>query len=135
MVKINVTRINYLCTLIVIVLFSIAACALSATNPGDTVKAYYEALVAKDQERFVNLICADWEADAMVEFDSFGAVEAELQGLSCETSNSDNQSATVKCQGDISVTYQGEDSQLLSLAENTYQVIMDDGEWRMCGYK
>ena len=133
MLEINAICSNYLRALIVIVLIGIAGCA-PTSDPADAVEVYYEVLVAKDQERFVNLICADWELEAMIEFDSFGAVQAELQELACETSSIDNQSATVKCQGSIAVTYRGEDSQLLSLAENTYQVIMDDGEWRMCGY-
>lgn len=133
MIKIAAVRWNVLRVLIVIVLLGIAGCA-PGSNPDDAVEAYYNALVAKDQERFVNLICADWEVDAMIEFDSFGAVEAELQDFSCETSQTDKQSATVTCQGSVTVTYQGEDSQLLDLSENTYHVIMDDGEWRMCGY-
>ena len=127
-------RADFLLLVMLVLVFGSAGCAPSS-NSATVVEDYYKALVAKDRGRFVNLICADWEAAAMLEFDSFGAVEAELDGVSCEKSGTDGDNTLVTCKGSLSVTYRGEDNRLLSLEDNTYRVIKEGGEWRMCGYE
>jgi hypothetical protein len=64
-------------------LLSAVAVALSGCaqplGPADRVEAYYQAIVDQDRDRFINLICADFEREAMLEFDSFGTVELNLR--------------------------------------------------------
>jgi hypothetical protein len=127
-------RASFAALIMLMLVFGLMGCAPSS-NPAAVVEEYYKALVAKDHGRFVDLICADWESDALLEFDSFGAVEAELDGVSCEQNGTDGEYTVVTCKGGISVTYRGEDNRLLSLDENTYRVIKEGGEWRMCGYQ
>ena len=113
----------------------LAACAPAADESGapQAVERYLQTLVAKDRDAFLALFCADYEADALIEFDSFGAVEATLEGVSCASAGRDGADALVKCAGSIQVTYRGEDNQALSLADVTYRVRQEDGEWKVCG--
>lgn len=119
------------CALLVIVL---AACANESPSH-EAVENYLAALVEKDQDGFVNLYCPTFEAEARTEFDSFGAVDAELEDVSCSESQVDGDTALVTCTGQIALVYQGADSQELSLANNVYRVERVDGEWKMCGYE
>ena len=111
----------------------LAACT-GSSDPARVVELYYRAIVEKDRSGFSELICPAWEADATLEFDSFGAVEASLESVSCEQTGSDGDYTLVTCQGAIEVIYQGEDTRLFSLEDNTYRVLQSDGEWQMCGY-
>ncbi|HEX2908085.1 MAG TPA: hypothetical protein VHO69_14540 [Phototrophicaceae bacterium] len=123
-------KIIFACLLLVIM----AGCATQADAP-DAVENYLKALVTKDREQFVKLFCADYEAAALIEFDSFGAVDAKLDGLACESAGTDGNATLVACQGQITVTYQGENNQILSLADNVYRVVQEGGEWKLCGYQ
>ncbi len=112
----------------------LAACAPQA-DPAVTVESYLQALVDKDQARYAALICADWEPDAMIEFDAFGAVEASLDGVDCTQSGSDGGDALVECTGSILAVYRGEDNRVIDLEGIVYRLAMDAGEWRVCGYE
>lgn len=118
-----------------VLLLALAACAPAADESGAprAVERYLQTLVAKDRDAFLTLFCADYEADALIEFDSFGAVEATLEGVTCAGASQDGDDALVKCAGSIQVTYRGEDNKALSLADVTYRVRQEDGEWRVCG--
>lgn len=123
--------------LIVFTPLLLAACAQTpeaASGAPQAVEAYLQALVNKERDRFMTLICPAFEAEGRVEFDSFGAVEAKLDGVSCAESGKDGETALVQCQGSIVATYQGESNRVLELKDNTYRVVQDDGEWKMCGY-
>jgi hypothetical protein len=112
----------------------LAGCA----PPDDAPKAienYLQALVAKDHDSFIKRFCAAFEADALIEFDSFGAVEARLEGVQCRQTGTDGEAALVSCAGSIAVTYQGEDNQMLALENNLYRAVQEGGEWKMCGYE
>jgi hypothetical protein len=54
------------------------------TPAAQTLQSYLQALVEKDEDTLVQMTCADWEANALLEFDAFGGVETSLDGLSCE---------------------------------------------------
>lgn len=92
-------------------------------------------MVAKDRDAFVKTFCAGYEADAMTEFDSFGAVEATLDGVSCQSAGTDGDATLVTCTGSIAVTYQGEDNKVLALEDNVYRAVQEGGDWKMCGYQ
>ncbi len=111
----------------------LAACSESS-GPAKAVKAYYEALAAKDASRLANASCAAWEADAKTELESFGAVQISLGEVSCQESGHDGEFTLVSCSGKISADYNGEILEI-DLADHTYKAIQEGGDWRMCGYK
>ena len=111
----------------------LAACAATnADAPARAVEGYLNALVAKDADRLSTLSCGEWEDDALLELDSFQAVTARLEGLACEQTGTDGDTALVLCNGKIVATYNDEDQEL-DLSVRTYQVVQEGGEWLVCG--
>ena len=111
----------------------LTACASSTDNaPVQAVENYLNALVEKDATRLTTLSCGDWEDDALLELDSFQAVTARLEGLACEQTGTDGDTALVLCNGNIVATYNNEDQQL-DLSVRTYQVVQEGSEWLVCG--
>ena len=117
----------------VVLALTLAACGTSNTDaPTKAVEGYLTALVEKDGDRLPTLVCGDWEADALIELDSFQAVTARLENLSCSQTGTDGETALVLCKGNIVATYNGED-QALDLSGRTFQVTQENGEWLVCG--
>lgn len=126
-------RTFFLILFLVISALSLSACASSNENaPAKAVEDYLNALVAKDADRLTTLSCGDWEDDALLELDSFQAVTARLDGLACEQTGTDGNTALVLCNGKIIATYNNEDQEL-DLSVRTYQVVQEGGEWLVCG--
>jgi hypothetical protein len=116
-----------------LLLFS--ACNGKSADPASkAVEDYINALANKDSTKLSALSCADWEANALLEFDSFQAVKTRLSGLSCKTIGSAGTTSQINCQGKILATYNGED-QSFDLSARTYQVVQQGGEYLVCGYK
>jgi hypothetical protein len=112
----------------------LVACA-SASNsdaPAKAVETYLTVLVEKDADRLPTLVCGDWEEDALIELDSFQAVTARLDNVSCSPAGTDGDTALVKCTGNIIASYNNED-QALDLSVRTYQVTQEGGDWLVCG--
>jgi hypothetical protein len=103
------------------------------TPAAQTLQRYLQALVEKDEDTLVQMTCADWEANALLEFDAFGGVETSLDGLSCEQVDGGSGTATVVCQGKILASYQDE-VQEFDLSGRTYQMVEQGGDWLVCGY-
>jgi len=111
----------------------LTACGSSNTDaPAKAVETYLNTLVAKDDQRLPTLVCGDWEEDAMIELDSFQAVTARLQDVSCKQTGTDGDTALVNCTGKIVTTYNNEDQEL-DLSVRTYQVTQQGGDWLVCG--
>jgi len=126
-------RTFFLTLFLVIGAVSLSACASSNENaPAKAVEDYLNALVAKDGDRLTTLACGDWEDEALLELDSFQAVTARLEGLACEQTGTDGNTALVLCNGKIVATYNNEDQEL-DLSVRTYQVVQEGGEWLVCG--
>ena len=121
-----------LLTLLIASLFLTGCASNNADAPARAVEDYLNALVAKDADRLSTLSCGEWEADALLELDSFQAVTARLEGLSCEQTGTDGDTALVLCNGNIVATYNDEDQEL-DLSVRTYQVVEKGGEWLVCG--
>jgi len=118
---------------IVFTTLALSACASNNTDaPVQAVEDYLTALVEKDANRLTTLSCGEWEDDALLELDSFQAVTARLEGLACEQTGTDGETALVLCNGNIVATYNEEDEQL-DLSVRTYQVVEEGGEWLVCG--
>lgn len=114
---------------------TLTACASNnADAPVNAVEDYLNALVAKDEDRLSTLSCGEWEDDALLELDSFQAVETRLDGLTCEQTGTEGDTALVLCNGKIIATYGNEDQEL-DLSVRTYQVTQEGGEWLVCGVR
>ncbi|MGB2897429.1 MAG: hypothetical protein WBB65_14855 [Anaerolineales bacterium] len=100
----------------------------------DAIEAYLDALVSKDVIRAVNKSCLDWEEGAHAEASSFEAVIVRLDGLACSPSDAGDDRTLVDCEGKIIANYGGEDQDIL-LSQRTYLAVLEDGEWKMCGYE
>ena len=118
--------------LLVFTTLALQACASNDNAPVQAVENYLNALVEKDANRLTTLSCGEWEDDALLELDSFQAVSARLEGLACEQTGTDGETALVLCSGNIVATYNNEDQQL-DLSVRTYQVVQEGGEWLVCG--
>ncbi|HLO28626.1 MAG TPA: hypothetical protein VK249_05805 [Anaerolineales bacterium] len=122
-------------TILTIIIASLSLTACSSNNkaaPAKAVEDYLNALVTKNADRLSTLSCKDWEDDALLELDSFQAVTARLEGMDCEQTGTDGNTALVLCKGKIVATYNNED-QDLDLSTRTYQVVQQGGEWLVCG--
>ena len=120
--------------ILLLTILNINACSNSSDQAVKTVESYLTALVSKNADKLASLSCKSWEEQARLEIDSFQAVSAKLEGMSCKISGQDGDSSLVQCQGKIIATYQNE-NQELSLANRTYRVKQEQGDWRVCGYK
>ena len=103
-------------------------------SPAKTVEAYLLAATQSDETQMINLSCSDWEAGARTEAASFKSMNAKLDGVTCQTASNTNGTAVVTCQGKIVTAYNG-DTRERPLAGRQYQLVLQEGEWRMCGYK
>jgi hypothetical protein len=108
------------------------ACSSSKHPAVTAVENYLRALVDKDEARFDSLTCKDFEADALLEFDSFSLVKTRLEGLKCQAHDTGEAAASVTCQGQIIATYGAEDQQF-DLNKRTYQVQKEGSDWLVCG--
>ena len=128
-------RFSLTILVIITATLSLTACASNNNNaPAKAVEDYLNALVAKDADRLSTLSCSEWEDDALLELDSFQAVTAKLEGVACEQTGTDGDTALVLCKGKIIATYNNE-NQELDLSVRTYQVVPEDGEWLVCGVR
>ncbi|OGO15979.1 MAG: hypothetical protein A2Z14_02500 [Chloroflexi bacterium RBG_16_48_8] len=115
-------------------LLAILAGCQAGGSPSEAVEDYLQAVVDGDWIRAVNLSCAAWEEGARAEANSFASIEAWLDGASCSAEGTEGDVQGVGCQGVIMATYGAEDREL-KLEGRIYQVILESGEWRMCGYQ
>ncbi|NUQ85062.1 MAG: hypothetical protein HUU11_10140 [Anaerolineales bacterium] len=113
----------------------LSACGVNASGGATTaVEGYITALATKDQAALISNSCADWEDDALIEFDSFALVEVTVDGMSCTEAGTDGDKTLVYCTGMLNMSYNGE-PQSLDLADRTYEVVEQDGNWLVCGVR
>ena len=127
---------NRIVLLVLLALFvmPLAACGSTQAEAASAVEDYINALVAKDDAGLSALSCADWEANALLELDSFQAVAVRLEDLACQETGIDDSLTLVACQGKIIATYDNEDQEL-DLSARTYEVVEQGGEYLICGYR
>lgn len=114
-------------------MLTLAACGKSNSDaPAKAVESYLNALVEKKSDLIPTFVCGDWEEAALIELDSFQAVTARLDNVSCSQTGTDGDTALVKCTGNIVASYNNED-QKLDLSVRTYQVTQESGDWLVCG--
>lgn len=125
-------KILLLLSIVLIANVLLIACSSNTDAPAKAVENYLNALVAKDSDRLPTLVCGEWEEDALIELDSFQAVTASLENVSCTQTGTDGNTALVLCTGNIVASYNDED-QRLDLSVRTYQVTQESGDWLVCG--
>ncbi len=114
---------------LLILMMTLAACA--SNDPAAIIESYLQARVASDTDAVRNLSCAAHEADALAQADSFRSMNAELQDMACQASGENDDFTLVECEGKIVTTYANGEVREWELG--SYQVVQEDGEWRMCG--
>jgi hypothetical protein len=67
-------------------LILLSACGGGTDQAAAAVEGYLTALVGKDSDTISSLSCADWELQALLELDSFQAVETRLEGMDAHPS-------------------------------------------------
>jgi hypothetical protein len=112
----------------------LSACGSSKAPAARAVEDYLTALSAKDVNTLTVLSCADWEASALLEYDSLQAVETRLEGLNCSPSGTDGDTQLVQCQGKLLATYNSEDQEF-DLSVRAYEVVQQGGDYLVCGYR
>jgi hypothetical protein len=119
---------------VVILTALLAACGAQQGDPAQAVIDYLNALISKDAQKAASLSCAQWEADSQMEVDSFQAVSATLEGVTCTVSGDQSDQKLVSCSGKIVISYNGETREI-NLADRTYRTVLEGGDWRVCGYQ
>lgn len=114
----------------IILAMMLFACADDG-DPTETVTEFLEKRVAGDANALGQLACADWEGEAPLQAESFASLDAAFTDLTCENDGESGDYTLVRCQGEIEITYTGEQRQ--QAIEIVYQTIQEDGEWRVCG--
>lgn|GEM_PF-934042 len=119
--------------IVVSLLLFLSACAASKDPSARAVEELLQALVRRDEARYSALTCPSYEQSALVEYDSFGLVTADLKDVSCRQTGVDGSTALVHCTGSIEATY-GNEVQSFDLSLRTYHVSLLGGDWLVCGY-
>lgn len=112
----------------------LAACASEASSAAPAILEYLKARVANDLTGMINWSCPEWEPQAQIEVSTFQALQADLEDVTCEDAGEDGDAALVACTGKIVTTYNGEQREW-DLSARQFRAVLDDGQWRMCGYK
>lgn len=120
--------------LFVFIALLLSACGSSKDPAARAVEDYLTALSSKDANALTVLSCADWESSALLEYDSLQAVETRLEGLDCTLSGTEGDTRLVQCQGKMLATYDGEDQEF-DLSVRIYEVVQQDGDYLVCGYR
>ena len=107
----------------------------SARSPADVIVEYLEALAEKDQTSAVANSCAAWEEKALAEGASFINVEVTLENLECQVLSQSDTEATVSCSGSFISSYAAGEEQELNLNALVFSLVLESGDWRMCGYQ
>ena len=119
--------------LVLSLFFWLVGCSSGGTAE-DGVLSYFQALTSKDADKLALSSCADWEAQALTELESLGAVQVSLESPACRQEGKEGDYTLVSCTGKIIANY-GNEVLEIDLADRTYLASNEGGDWRMCGYR
>ncbi len=114
--------------LLLVLILILAGCANSV--PAQVVEQYLQARITSDVDQLRSLSCAEWEAQVVLEANSFQGRDAELWDMSCTADEPNGDETIVRCTGTIIVVYEGEENEF---PLTNYRVVREDDEWKMCG--
>ncbi len=116
---------------------TVAATAAAATATPDpavaAILAYLDARARGDVGAVTGLSCKAWKPKAVTEAVSFRSMNAKMVGVTCQVNGSAGSFTLVGCGGKMVTTY-GTESRDWDLSAFVYEVIAEDGQWKMCGY-
>ena len=124
------------CGLVFLIAAILSGCS-GASNSDPAARAvekYLQSLAGRDLNQMITNACTAWEAQARQEYDSFSAVSLELNEVSCKSTGQEQAYTLVDCTGSIIANYGNEDLQI-DVADQTFRVIQEGGDWRVCGYQ
>jgi hypothetical protein len=122
-------------TLIITISIILTSCSSRGIDsPSGVVEAYYQALVKKNSMKAASLSCSRWESEAKIEAESFTAVSTSLENIQCKEEGKSGEFTVISCIGKIIANY-GNEVLEIDLEKQNYQVIQENGSWRMCGYQ
>ncbi len=124
----------YTLVILFIVGAALVSCSSKKNQAVQSIEAYIQALANKDANKLSTLSCSDWEANALVELDSFASVGTKVENLSCTDTGNADKNTYITCTGQMVLDYGGE-AQKIDLSNRTYIATQSGGEWLMCGYK
>jgi hypothetical protein len=120
--------------LILLAAMLLAGCASPEVEAARTVDQYLHGLVNQDSNQVSNLSCKDWEAQALLEVDSFQLVKAALEDVRCAATGRTEGGVIVHCSGAIVTSYNNESTRI-ALDQRDYFVTQENGDWFLCGYR
>jgi len=121
--------------LIILIVVFLTACSTTSSRDlaAGAVERYLHGLAGRDINQIITNTCSAWESQARQEYDSFAAVRLELKDVSCKATGQEQAYTLVDCTGSIIANYGDEDLQI-DVADQTFRVIQEGGDWRVCGY-
>lgn len=99
-------------------------------TPEQIMYSYLQARITGDANQMQALACASWDANALMQAQSFRAMRAQLNNVVCTTVAQSGATAVVHCDGTIQTEYNGE---LRQWELGDYAMTQESGAWRMCG--
>jgi hypothetical protein len=118
-------------------LAGLAGCSPAApagsTEAVAALTTYLKALADKDEAKLTSLTCPDFQTDALMEYDSFLAVDTRLDGLACTPAGSEGSGVLVSCKGKIMARYVDQ-TQAFDLDGRVYRLEKNEAGWQVCGY-
>lgn len=99
-------------------------------TPDQVMYRYLNARLVADGAQMQSLSCAAWDAQALLQSQSFRAMRAELLNVACFTASQSGANAVVRCDGVIQTEYNGE---LRQWELGSYAMTQESGAWRVCG--
>jgi len=124
---------NFLLLMIILIVGFLSGCGKNQALASQSVEAYFQAIVEKDQDMLVSKVCASYEPNAMMDFNTFAIVKTSLDNFSCQTTGTNETGYEVKCQGSLQAEF-GEELRIFELSNRTFQVIEENGNWLICGH-
>jgi hypothetical protein len=99
----------------------------------DAIYNYLDARARADVADVTALACEAFQGQAATEAVSFRSMQAKLDGVVCAVTGASGPYTLVGCGGKIVTTY-GTETREWDLSNFVYQALVEDGEWKMCGY-
>ena len=97
------------------------------------IYSYLEARARADVADVTALACQAWQGQAATEAVSFRSMQAKLEGIICTPTGASGPYTLVGCTGKIITTY-GTETREWDQSSFVYQAVVEEGQWKMCGY-
>lgn len=121
-------------TLAGVFLIGLIACTPQQTSgPTAAIESYLQTRITGDTQKLIAQSCKAWESGANLDADSIRNRNPKLDSVACQKTGQDGDTTLVNCTGKIITNYDGKDN-AVELSKQTYKVVQEDGQWKMCGY-